>query len=41
MLGNKIDLKDKIEVNENEVKEFTNTNKIKYFSISVKNDINV
>ena len=41
LLGNKIDLKDNIEVNESEVKEFTDTNKIKYFSISVKNDINI
>ena len=41
LLGNKIDLKDNIEVNENEVKEFTDINKIKYFSISVKNDINI
>ena len=41
LLGNKIDLKDDIEINENEVKEFSDTNKIKYFSISVKNDINI
>ena len=41
LLGNKIDLKDNIEVNENEVKEFTDINQIKYFSISVKNDINI
>ena len=41
LLGNKIDLKDNIEVNENEVKEFTELNKIKYFSISVKDDINI
>jgi len=41
LLGNKIDLKDNIEINENEVKEFTDTNKIKYFSISVKNNINI
>ena len=41
LLGNKIDLKDNIEVNENEVKEFTEMNKIKNFLISVKNDINI
>ena len=41
LLGNKIDLKDNIEVNENEVKEFTELNKIKYFPISVKENINI
>ena len=41
LLGNKIDLKDNIDINENEIKEFTDTNKIKHFSISVKDDINI
>jgi len=41
LLGNKIDLKDNIEVNENEVYKFTDINRIKHFSISVKNDINI
>ena len=41
LLGNKIDLKNKIEVDENEVKEFAEKNNIKYFQISVKNDINI
>ena len=41
LLGNKIDLKDKIEVDENEAKEFADKNNIKYFQISVKNDINI
>ena len=41
LLGNKIDLKDNIEVNKNEVYKFTNTNKIKHFPLSVKNDINI
>ena len=30
LLGNKIDLKDNIDINENEIKEFTDTNKIKH-----------
>ena len=41
LLGNKIDLKDNIDINENEIKEFTDTNKIKHFSISIKDDINI
>ena len=41
LLGNKIDLKDNIEVSENEVKEFPDNNTIKHFQISVKNDINI
>ena len=41
LLGNKMDLKDNIEVNENEIYKFTGINKIKHFSISVKNDINI
>ena len=41
LLGNKIDLKDNIEVNENDVKKFANINKIKYFPISVKKGINI
>jgi len=41
LLGNKIDLKDHIEVNENDVKKFVKINKIKHFLISVKNDINI
>ena len=41
LLGNKIDLKDNIEVNENDVKEFTEINKINHFLISVKNNINI
>ena len=41
LLGNKIDLKDNIEINENEVKEFSDINRIKHFSISVKNNINI
>ena len=41
LLGNKIDLKDKIEVKEKYVKKFADKNKIKYFSIYVKNDINI
>ena len=34
LLGNKIDLKDSIDINENEIKEFTDANKIKHFLIS-------
>ena len=41
LLGNKLDLKNKIEVKEDYVKKFSDKNKIKYFSISVKNDINI
>ena len=41
LLGNKIDLKDSIKVSENEGKEFADKNDIKYFQISVKNDINI
>ena len=41
LLGNKIDLKDNIKISENEGKEFADKNNIKYFSISVKNDINI
>ena len=41
LLGNKIDLIDNVEVIENEVIEFAEMNKIKYFPLSVKNDINI
>ena len=41
LIGNKIDLKDNIEVLENEVKEFADNNNIKHFQISVKNNINI
>ena len=41
LLGNKIDLKDNIEVIENEAKEFAGENNLNYFSLSVKNDINI
>ena len=41
LLGNKIDLKSEIKVKEKEVKIFADSNKIKYFPISVKNDINI
>ena len=41
LLGNKIDLKSKIEVRDKKVKIFVDSNNIKYFPISVKNDINI
>ena len=41
LLGNKIDLNSKIEVKEKKVKIFVDSNNIKYFPISVKNDINI
>ena len=41
LLWNKIDLKSEIKVKEKEVKIFSDSNKIKYFPISVKNDINI
>ena len=36
LLGNKIDLESKIEVKENEAKNFAESNKIKFYPISVK-----
>ena len=41
LLGNKIDLKNKIEVAIKEVKEFADKNNIKHFQISVKNNKNI
>lgn len=41
LLGNKIDLNGNVEISENEIKEFTEINKIKHFFISVKNNINI
>ena len=43
LLGNKIDLKNKIKVTETEdiAKNFADSENIKYFSISIKDDINV
>ena len=41
LLGNKIDLKNKIEVAIKEVKEFADKNNIKHFQISVKNNLNI
>ena len=41
LLGNKKDLRNKFEVKENEVFKFTYINRIKHFSISVKNNINI
>ena len=41
LLGNKMDLKNKIEVDEDEVKEFADKNNIKHFQISVKNNLNI
>ena len=36
LIGNKIDLKDNIEINENEVKEFSDINRIAFFNICKK-----
>ena len=41
LLGNKIDLKKNIQIKEKDVKKFASENGIKYFLISVKNDINI
>ena len=41
LLGNKINLKKKIIVNEKDGKEFADKNNIKFYSISVKNNINI
>ena len=41
LLGNKIDLKGNIKVKEKEAKIFADSKKIKYFPISVKNNINI
>ena len=41
LLGNKIDLKNKIEVTENEGRKFANENNIKYFPTSVNKNINI
>ena len=41
LLGNKIDLKNKIKVTETKAKNFANSENIKYFSISIKDDTNV
>ena len=41
LLGNKIDLKNNIIVKSKDAKKFSDKYKIKYFSISVKNDINI
>ena len=41
LLGNKIDLKNKIEVAIKEVKEFADKNNIKHFQLSVKNNKNI
>ena len=41
LLGNKIDLKSKIKVEEKEVKIFSDENNIKFYSISVKQNINL
>ena len=41
LLGNKYDLHNSIVITEKEGKLFADTNKIKYFSISVKNNINI
>ena len=41
LLENKIDLKDNIEVTEKEGKEFADKNNIKFYSMSVKNNINI
>ena len=41
LLGNKIDLKSYIQVKENEGKNFAESNKIKFFPISVKKNINI
>ena len=41
LLGNKIDLKYNIQIKEKDVKKFASKNGIKYYSISVKNDINI
>ena len=40
-MGNKIGLKKKIIVNEKDGKEFADKNNIKFYSISVKNNINI
>ena len=41
LVANKIDLKSKIKVKEDRGKTFADANNIKYFSISVKNNINI
>ena len=40
-MGNKIDFKNKILVNEKEGKEFAEKNNIKFYSMSVKDNINI